>query len=69
MPVAHPSQNTTSLSEALEHAIRNNAPGAVVLALLAVHPEGAKEKDENGRLPLEFAMSNNSSDAVVEALC
>ena len=40
----------------------------MVRALLAAHPDGAKEKDCTGRLPLNFALENKASDSVVQAL-
>ena len=52
----------------LAKALRNEASDAVVLALLAAHPECVKEKVGDGRLPLHVVLENKASDAVVLAL-
>eukprot|EP00964_Phaeocystis_antarctica_P077041 scaffold47726_cov53-Phaeocystis_antarctica.AAC.4 len=63
-----PTQGKQIGMPSLSEALRNEASDAVVLALLAAHPEGAKEKDENGNLPLHFAVAYEASEAVVQAL-
>ena len=48
------------------------APDAVVQAVLAAHPDAAKEQDCDGRLPLYYALQQldwkKTSDAVVQAV-
>ena len=39
-----------------------------VAALLSAHPEGARVKDKDGRLPLHFACINNAPREAVAAL-
>lgn len=44
------------------------APLRLVRTLLAVHPRGAKCKDDQGMLPLHLAFRNDASDAIVQEL-
>ena len=49
-------------------AIKNKAPLEVVAALLKAFPEGTKEKDNDGKLPLHHAAENQAPLEVVAAL-
>ena len=63
--------NTTRVPEErfpLHYAAEKQASVEVVQALLAAHPEAAKEKDGYGQLPLHSAVAYQASVEVVQRL-
>eukprot|EP00908_Phaeocystis_cordata_P015774 Transcript_26949.p5 GENE.Transcript_26949~~Transcript_26949.p5 ORF type:complete len:111 (-),score=19.70 Transcript_26949:32-364(-) len=55
------------VQQPLQFALEHEASEAVVLALLAAHPDSAKEKWLS-KLPLHLAFKHRASEAVVRAL-
>ena len=51
---------------AIHIAAANEAPEAVMLALIAADPEVCKMADEGGELPLHTAAYNKASEAVLK---
>ena len=52
----------------LSTALRMNAPGSLILALLKAYGNAASEKDEDGLFPVDLAVNSEYSDKVLCAL-
>ena len=61
-------KTTDTLCNMLHLALKHEAPNEVTLHVLNAWPAGVKEKNEDGQIPLFFALAKDVSEGVMQAL-